>query len=98
MFFEHGVYWPFAAVAQILAGHRVAGQSVEPHGRGEGRSRLEPREHVHENGSVRGRGNFPALLLGARIAEAEYAAGLGPHPATFDNATDFVGVEENPLR
>ncbi len=41
---------------------------------------------------------FPALLLGARIAEEEYAAGRGPHPATFDNATDFVGVEENPLR
>ncbi len=41
---------------------------------------------------------FPALLLGARIAEEEYAAGQGPHPATFDNATDFVGVEENPLR
>ncbi len=41
---------------------------------------------------------FPALLLGARIAEEDYAAGRGPHPATFDNATDFVGVEENPLR
>ena len=41
---------------------------------------------------------FPALLLGARIAEEEYDAGRGPHPATFDNATDFVGVEENPLR
>ena len=41
---------------------------------------------------------FPAVLLGARIAEEEYDAGRGPHPATFDNATDFVGVEENPLR
>ena len=41
---------------------------------------------------------FPALLLGARIAEEEYDAGRSPHPATFDNATDFVGVEENPLR
>ena len=41
---------------------------------------------------------FPAMLLGARIAEEEYDAGRGPHPATFDNATDFVGVEENPLR
>ena len=41
---------------------------------------------------------FPALLLGARIAEEDYDAGRGPHPATFDNATDFVGVEENPLR
>ncbi len=41
---------------------------------------------------------FPALLLGARIAEDEYGAGRGPHPATFDNATDFVGVENDPLR
>lgn len=41
---------------------------------------------------------FPALLLAARLAEQEYAAGQGPHPATNDNATDFVGVEENPLR
>ncbi len=41
---------------------------------------------------------FPAMLLGARIAEEEYDAGRGPHPARFDNATDFVGVEENPLR
>ena len=41
---------------------------------------------------------FPSLLLAARLAEREYAAGRGPHPATNDNATDFVGVEENPLR
>ncbi len=41
---------------------------------------------------------FPALLLAARLAEQLYAEGKGPHPATNDNATDFVGVEENPLR
>ena len=41
---------------------------------------------------------FPSLLLAARLAEQMYAEGTGPHPATNDNATDFVGVEENPLR
>jgi len=40
---------------------------------------------------------FPALMLAARIAEREYAAGRGPRPDTKDNATDFVGVEENPF-
>ena len=41
---------------------------------------------------------FQSLLRAARLAEELYAAGQGPHPATNDNATDFVGVEENPLR
>lgn len=41
---------------------------------------------------------FPSLLLAARLAEQMYAEGKGPHPATNDNATDFVGVEDNPLR
>jgi hypothetical protein len=36
-------------------------------------------------------------MLAARLAEKDYAAGRGPHPATKDNATDFVGVEENPF-
>ena len=40
---------------------------------------------------------FAALLLNARLAEKDYTAGRGPHPATKDNATDFVGVEDNPL-
>ncbi len=40
---------------------------------------------------------FPALMLAARLAEREYAAGKGPRPDTRDNATDFVGTEENPL-
>jgi hypothetical protein len=40
---------------------------------------------------------FPALMLAARIAERDYAAGKGPRPDTRDNATDFVGTEENPL-
>jgi hypothetical protein len=41
---------------------------------------------------------FPALLRSARLAEQMYAEGKGPHPATNDNATDFVGVEVNPFR
>jgi hypothetical protein len=41
---------------------------------------------------------FPSLLRAARMAEADYAEGRGPHPATRDNATDFVGVEDNPLQ
>jgi hypothetical protein len=40
---------------------------------------------------------FPALMLNARIAARDYAAGKGPRPDTRDNATDFVGTEENPL-
>ena len=40
---------------------------------------------------------FPTMLLGARLAEKAYAERRGPHPATKDNATDFGGLEENPL-
>jgi hypothetical protein len=41
-------------------------------------------------------GNFghPGLMLGARMEELAFAEGRGPDPATKDNATDFVGVEE----
>jgi hypothetical protein len=41
---------------------------------------------------------FPSLLRSARLADDAYAEGKGPHPATKDNATDFVGVEDNPLQ
>jgi hypothetical protein len=56
----------------------------------ENRIYYEPRCHEGNYG-------FPSLLLAARLAEKAYAEGRGPHPATNDNATDFVGVEENPL-
>jgi hypothetical protein len=56
----------------------------------ENRIYYEPRCHE-------GNYSFAALLLNQRLAEKAYAAGTGPHPATMDNATDFVGVEENPL-
>jgi len=47
---------------------------------------------------VEGNYGHPALMLGARIEELAYAEGRGPHPATKDNATDFVGVEEDPFQ
>jgi hypothetical protein len=56
----------------------------------ENRIYYEPRCHEGNYG-------FPSLLLSARLAEQAFAAGKGPHPATKDNATDFVGVEDNPL-
>ena len=67
--------------------------------RQEFRKQSDPQNRIYyEPRCYEGNYGFPAMLLGARIAEEEYAAGQGPHPATFDNATDFVGVEENPLR
>jgi hypothetical protein len=56
----------------------------------ENRIYYEPRCHEGNYG-------FPSLLLSARLADKAYAERRGPHPATMDNATDFVGVEENPL-
>jgi hypothetical protein len=41
---------------------------------------------------------FPAMLRAARTEEIAFAEGRGPDPATKDNATDFVGVEEDPLQ
>jgi hypothetical protein len=45
-------------------------------------------------------GNFglPGLLRGARLEEIAFAEGRGPDPATKDGATDFVGVEADPLQ
>jgi hypothetical protein len=56
----------------------------------ENRIYYEPRCHE-------GNHAFGSMLLAARLADKAYAEGRGPHPATKDNATDFVGVEENPL-
>lgn len=54
----------------------------------ENRIYYEPRCHEGNYG-------FPALLKGARLAEEEYEAGVGPHPATFDNATGS-GIQRFP--
>jgi len=45
-------------------------------------------------------GNYalPSLMLSARMADRAFAEGRGPDPAKSDNATDFVGVEEDPLQ
>jgi hypothetical protein len=47
---------------------------------------------------VEGNYGHPGLMRGARAEEIAYKEGRGPHPATKDNATDFVGVEDDPLR
>ncbi len=41
---------------------------------------------------------FPSLMRSARLDEDAFARGRGTHPATKDTATDFVGVEDNPLQ
>jgi hypothetical protein len=56
----------------------------------ENRIYYEPRCHEGNYG-------FPSLLLAARLADKAHAEGRGPHPSMMDNATDFVGVEENPF-
>jgi len=56
----------------------------------ENRIYYEPRCHEGNYG-------FPSLLLAARLADKAYAERRGPHPALMDNATDFVGVEDNPF-
>ena len=45
-------------------------------------------------------GNYglPGLMHGLRAQETDFAEGKGPHPATKDIATDFVGVEDDPLQ
>ena len=45
-------------------------------------------------------GNYgmPGLMHGQRAQEADFAKGKGPNPAVRDIATDFVGVEDDPLQ
>ena len=45
-------------------------------------------------------GNYglPGLMRGVRTDEAAFAKGKGPNPAMRDIATDFVGVEDDPLQ
>jgi len=51
----------------------------------------------YEPRCIEGNYGLPGLMRGARTEDAAYAQGKGPHPATRDIATDFVGVEDNPL-
>jgi hypothetical protein len=52
----------------------------------------------YEPRCVEGNYGLPGLMRGVRTQEAEFAQGKGPNPATKDIATDFVGVEEDPLQ
>jgi hypothetical protein len=47
---------------------------------------------------IEGNYGLPGLIRGARAEDLAFAEGRGPHPATKDNATDFVGVENDPLQ
>jgi len=52
----------------------------------------------YEPRCIEGNYGLPGLMRGARAEEFAFAEGRGPHPATKDNATDFVGVEDDPLQ
>jgi hypothetical protein len=52
----------------------------------------------YEPRCVEGNYGLPGLILAARIEDLAFAEGRGPNPATKDNATDFVGVEQDPLQ
>jgi hypothetical protein len=52
----------------------------------------------YEPRCIEGNYGLPGLMRGARAEELAFAEGRGPHPATKDNATDFVGVEDDPLQ
>jgi hypothetical protein len=52
----------------------------------------------YEPRCVEGNYAFPAMILAARLEDLAFAQGRGPNPATKDNATDFVGVEQDPFQ
>jgi len=52
----------------------------------------------YEPRCVEGNYGLPGQLRGTRAEELAFAQGRGPNPATKDTATDFVGVEDDPLQ
>ena len=52
----------------------------------------------YEPRCVEGNYGLPGLILAARVEDLAFSEGRGPNPATKDNATDFVGVEQDPLQ
>jgi len=52
----------------------------------------------YEPRCVEGNYAFPAMMKAARTEDLAFAQGKGPNPATKDNATDFVGVEQDPFQ
>jgi hypothetical protein len=51
----------------------------------------------YEPRCIEGNHALPAMLLAARREDLAFAEGRGPNPATKDNATDFMGVEQDPF-
>ena len=52
----------------------------------------------YEPRCVEGNYGFAGLMNAARTEDRAFAQGKGPNPATKDNATDFVGVEQDPFQ
>jgi len=52
----------------------------------------------YEPRCIEGNYGLPGQMRGARMEELAFSEGRGPHPATRDTATDFVGVEADPLQ
>jgi hypothetical protein len=52
----------------------------------------------YEPRCVEGNYGHPSMLLASRLEDLAFAERRGPHPSTKDNATDFVGVEQDPLQ
>jgi hypothetical protein len=52
----------------------------------------------YEPRCVEGNYAFPSMMKAARVEDLAFAQGKGPNPATKDNATDFVGVEQDPFQ
>jgi hypothetical protein len=52
----------------------------------------------YEPRCIEGNYGLPGLMHGARLQELAFAEGRGPDPTKSDNATDFVGVEDDPLQ
>ena len=69
----------------------IAKQEFTKQNDAENRVYYEPR-------CVEGNYGLPGLTRAARVEESAFAQGKGLDPATKDNATDFVGVEEDPFQ
>ena len=52
----------------------------------------------YEPRCVEGNYAFPSMMKAARVEDLAFAQERGPNPATKDNATDFVGVEQDPFQ
>jgi hypothetical protein len=52
----------------------------------------------YEPRCVEGNYAYPSMMLAARLEDLAFAQRRGPNPATKDNATDFVGVEQDPFQ